>query len=361
MRGHYDIALVVGLVTAGAGAIGCAGPTSPFGAINNFKFYADYTPLRESKTPQSETKVIFEPERQVLHDKTQFSVLIEDPKGVPEEFSFQLTYNDLDVSEKFLGSASREYLDAEKTKLRLSSKNLRLLPGRDNRILASYQRTSEDKPLRVRYRPPRCNAFEREQLKSITGFPVDDETTQLITKLARERDLNPNFVAALIAQESSFNPKALSVNRALGLTQITPIGQTEILRRIPATLARYPGIDKMPLWKVKMDIMQGKINAENEWRLNPKQSVAGGIEYLEFLKEYWDRPQKQELLSRYAPGLKRRRADLLLASYNSGAARVSRAIETEGTRWLSSPDLREARKYVWRITSYCDHFNEVDK
>ncbi|MBI3543556.1 MAG: transglycosylase SLT domain-containing protein [Deltaproteobacteria bacterium] len=52
---------------------------------------------------------------------------------------------------------------------------------------------------------------------------------------------------------------------------------------------------------------------------------------------------------------------LVLASYNSGYTRVSNAFARGGANWLSSTELREARKYVGRITSYCDQFSETDK
>lgn len=58
----------------------------------------------------------------------------------------------------------------------------------------------------------------------------------LIDRYARQRDLDPYLVAALVAQESSFQPDARSVANALGLMQIMPatgrrLARTEGVRR----------------------------------------------------------------------------------------------------------------------------------
>jgi soluble lytic murein transglycosylase-like protein len=52
------------------------------------------------------------------------------------------------------------------------------------------------------------------------------------------------------------------------------------------------------------------------------------------------------------------RTKLLLASYNSGYARVLTALRTYGKNWITSPELHEARRYVNRISSYCDYFSQ---
>ena len=50
--------------------------------------------------------------------------------------------------------------------------------------------------------------------------------------VSRERDLDPYMVAALIRQESEFNPKAISPKKAYGLTQVLPSTGREISRKI---------------------------------------------------------------------------------------------------------------------------------
>ncbi|MGD0580280.1 MAG: transglycosylase SLT domain-containing protein [Bryobacteraceae bacterium] len=53
----------------------------------------------------------------------------------------------------------------------------------------------------------------------------------LLKKYARANGLDPFLVAALIRQESEFNPKAISVSRAVGLMQILPSSGRELARK----------------------------------------------------------------------------------------------------------------------------------
>jgi soluble lytic murein transglycosylase-like protein len=50
--------------------------------------------------------------------------------------------------------------------------------------------------------------------------------------------------------------------------------------------------------------------------------------------------------------------NLLLASYNSGPYRVKRALIRKGPTWLEAKELREAKKYVKKVKSYCYHFSK---
>jgi soluble lytic murein transglycosylase-like protein len=178
---------------------------------------------------------------------------------------------------------------------------------------------------------------------------------QFINQNAQKKKLNPFFVAALVAQESSFDPLALSRNRALGLTQVTSLGESEIIKNYE-TWPRYPGLDAMPLPILRMSILTGRVNSGNEWRLNPAHSIEGGVEYLAYLSEYWRRPERRSMIERKLGPSENALSEVMLASYNAGAARVSEALERNGARWLQDEQLGEARKYVRRIVSYCDHF-----
>ncbi len=53
----------------------------------------------------------------------------------------------------------------------------------------------------------------------------------LLEKYARANDLDPFLVAALIRQESEFNPQALSSSKAVGLMQILPSSGRELARK----------------------------------------------------------------------------------------------------------------------------------
>jgi hypothetical protein len=55
----------------------------------------------------------------------------------------------------------------------------------------------------------------------------------LIVKYSSQVGLDPYLVAALIRQESEFNPKALSPSKAVGLMQIMPPVGRELARKVP--------------------------------------------------------------------------------------------------------------------------------
>ncbi len=55
----------------------------------------------------------------------------------------------------------------------------------------------------------------------------------LIVKYSAQVGLDPFLVAALIRQESEFNPRAVSVSKAIGLMQVMPASGRELARQIP--------------------------------------------------------------------------------------------------------------------------------
>jgi peptidoglycan lytic transglycosylase len=123
------------------------------------------------------------------------------------------------------------------------------------------------------------------------GAPADARTFRLIYPVvhadallaeAAEHGLDPNFVAALIRQESSFNPSATSAAGARGLAQVMP----EVGERLAREL-NYPVWDPVLLYQPDVSIQLGAFHL-------------------------------RELLSRYD-----QRAHIL-AAYNAGAPRVER-------------------------------------
>lgn len=344
-------------VVLGIGAsLGCAGPMSPFGAISMKQKWASDDAKKTVGVNKSRARVRFTPDRQVLHGAANFSVIIEDPEGVPEDFGLVVNYNGMNVTKEFLSHAQRTSLDPLDHEVKLTTKNMRLLPSRENRIQVSYYRGSTEKSATAQYMPPSCSAFASNQMVfAIPDFDPPMMVLQLINQNAQKRKLNPFFIAALVAQESSFDPLALSRSKALGLTQVTSLGESEIIKRYE-TWPRFPGLENMPLPILKLSILSGRVNSGNEWRLDPAHSIEGGVEYLAYLSDYWRRPEKHAIIERKLGPSENAFSEVMLASYNSGATRVSDALEREGTRWLQDKELGEARNYVRRIVSYCDYF-----
>lgn len=342
--------------------MGCAGPMSPFGPINSWSLrWPAFEFLDAAVTMSPRSQVQFSPPRQVLHTAVPFQIIIEDRDGVPDSFRLELSYNGIDVGESFTARAERHFLDSARTRLRLSLANLRLLPGRENQIRITYRRHPEAPPVIARYEPPRCSAFETARdIASVPQFDPSPLVLEIINHQSRARQFNPYFLAGLIAQESGFDPRAVSRSRAIGLTQVTPLGAAEVAKTY-STWPRYPGIDELSFPELRFLVLRGKINAANEWRLNPLLSIQGGIEYLAYLNDYWNRPEKRRLIEYRLGSSDNVFSEIMLASYNSGTFRVAAALESRGREYLKDEELNEARRYVNQVVSYCDYFANAEE
>jgi hypothetical protein len=335
--------------------MGCAGPTTPFGGLNGFGKLVEV--IKEKTGAGTHNPVItFEPHHQLFHDKATLDIVIEDPKGVPRDHRLVLIYNGLDVTSTFLAHSERIYMDLRHNRMKLTMKNFRLPPGREHDIRLAYYREVDSEAIVANYEPPICPAFEHERrLASVPRFSASPRLVEWIDIHSREEKLNPYYVAGLIAQESSFDPLAVSQGKALGLTQITYLGEGEVVKENP-TWPRYPSINDMSALELKLAVLNGEVNARNEWRLNPELSVKGGVSYLAYLSNYWKREERKALLEKSVGSSEQVLSEVMLASYNSGAARVARALDRRGADWLQDEELSEAKTYVRRVNSYCDHF-----
>jgi soluble lytic murein transglycosylase len=138
------------------------------------------------------------------------------------------------------------------------------------------------------------------------AYPLVDRD-QLV-KLSKAHGLDPALVAGLIRQESSFNPRAVSVANARGLMQVLPsVGQS-----VARSLA-------FPVWDGRL-------------LLDADANLQIGTSHLEaFLKQY--------------DGLAR-----ALAAYNAGGSRVSRWSRKKGTEdpevFIERIPFAETRDYV---------------
>jgi len=142
----------------------------------------------------------------------------------------------------------------------------------------------------------REGAWNQRLLRIVYPFPYRN----IIVAEARERGVDPYLAAALIRQESMFNPLARSPVGAMGLMQVMPAtGQV---------LARPLGIAKF-----RADMLH-----------QPELNVHFGMRYLaDQLQQYGNR------------------LDLVLAAYNAGPTRV--------TRWQQFPEYPDGLLFAERI------------
>ena len=121
-----------------------------------------------------------------------------------------------------------------------------------------------------------------------------EEIRALVQSIAPKYGLEVEFVLAVIAAESAFNPHAISPKNAMGLMQL-----------MPETAARF----------------------EVQHPFDPAENIRGGVAYLQWL------------LQRFAG-----RVDLALAAYNAGEG----AVDSYG----GIPPFSETVQYVARVQSF---------
>jgi hypothetical protein len=370
---------------------GCAGPTTPLGAIWDLKpsrserekivqrqeERPDELPARAlgSRAPASlfgfstgfgtdrNPTVTFDPPRQVLHGPRTVKVIIDDPRGIRAGYDLKVRYHGHDITRSFLLQAHVSRV-RHGQRLVVEVPSVRLSAISEHLIEVGYRNVDGRRAVE-RYHGPICRAFEHHALETTDDFNPDAQLLKAIEMVSKQTGFNPAFTAALIAQESAFNPKSVSFARALGLTQVTPLAETEV-SDVFSNWPRYPGINELSAPMLKILVMSGKVNSKNEWRLNPERSIRGGLAFAQMLSDHWLDTEGYSKIGWIASGsgmddAEVARTRLILASYNSGYTRVLSALHRYGSAWLTAPELKEARKYVNRIFSYCDAFQQTQE
>lgn len=336
----------------------CAGPVTPLGAVWKWRATGDGGRILgdgalRAPAAQNPVEIAVQPNKQVLHGPSPIRVWIKDPKGDLDLSRLLVRYNGLDVSESF---AQNSTVRRRGGVLEIENRTLSLTPNTNHFIEFMYQ-SHEGSQAYLNYLPPSCLAFRQKEIKSTGDFRPTAALLSMIERNATQSGLSPVFLSGLIARESGFNSRRVSWNKAIGLTQITSLAEKEIIAQFK-DWPRYPGVEESPASFVKVLVLTHQMNRSNEWRLDPLRSIQGGIAYALKLAERWSTQENKERLQKIFPNPAEAQTQLVLASYHSGYARVQSALDKRGLHWLESPALREARKYVNSVTSYCEHFSE---
>ncbi len=331
----------------------CAGPTNPFGGDI---FISQEFSLADSNNFENHgIDISMSPDRQYYNSPYDLSIKIDDPQFNLRDFKYEIVYNNKKLN-RWLKTEEIVLPKKKGDPVTIHFKNLSLLPGNINKISFLYYPKNQNTPLVHNLEVPECLKSLKVADISIAPFKINTSLKSNIINIAQKYSYNPSLIAALIAQESSFNPTALSIAKALGLTQVTPVAHREIAR-VKEDWEIYPEFGELSILNLKFRLKNQLIHSGNDWRLDQSKSIEGGIIYLDYLARYWENQEKQKLLSRVfkqdVP-----MTDILLASYNSGAYRVRKAIERNEKEWLFDETLNEARKYVMNIKSYCYSFNQ---
>lgn len=132
-----------------------------------------------------------------------------------------------------------------------------------------------------------------------TCGPYQGEFSEYINQSASEFNVDPQLVAAIIKQESNFNPRAQS-----------PVGAIGLMQMMPATAA----------W----------LGVKDPW--DPAQNIHGGTKYI------------RKMLDMYNGNV-----DIALAAYNAGPGNVD--------KHGGIPPFKETQNYVVKVTGYYKEFS----
>lgn len=330
--------------------VGCVGPTSPFGAVKSLD-----TQASDDEGGNEGFKISFHPSRKYYHHKTNFFIEVESQSQIGENFELKIFHNDYEVSEGFLSTGVAQ-ISTDRKKMVYSMRDLRFKTLDANNVRVEVY--SDGRKVGHSFLPePECAFFSEDKVVDITPFRAPAHYTKMIEKVATESQINPSLVAGLVAQESGFNPKAVSWAKAIGLTQVTALAE----KQIQNTVKDWPqdaSIQNLSYVSLKSKIYLNEINPQTEWRLDPEKSLRGGIAYIQYLHEYWSRQDNKKLFDDTLGGGVDTYAEVILASYNSGPARVKRVIRSRKKMWKKDKSLREAVRYLKKVKSFCFHSSD---
>ncbi len=363
MRAYPLISFLPVLLLVGS----CAGPTNPFGneglTLPPKIGHSDLPISIRSVSSVTEdfnvdpVSIHFSPKKMNFHQTRDFKVHIHDPNGVGPLSLIKFYYNKRDLTSQWMNKA-KVTKDTHSKNVTIAFSGLKLPASRDHDIIVKYQHGHNHHFSLAKYESPDCSMTSLDPLGELTPFSkgITRQYEPLIEGLSSQEGVNPSMVAGLIAQESAFNPRAVSFAKAIGLTQVTSGASQEIVSNFEH-FPVYPEIQEIPVPLIKTLILSGKLNQQNEWRLHPRYSILGGIHYLKRLEDYWFRGETQKIIHTVFPGRGDEVLDdIILASYNSGPFRVKKSLKARGKDWLNAHDLTEAKKYVKKVKSYCYHF-----
>jgi soluble lytic murein transglycosylase-like protein len=139
----------------------------------------------------------------------------------------------------------------------------------------------------------RYSDFPEFQPAEAPSYSADGNFTEVVRSHASRYGIDEDLIHSIIRVESNYNPRAVSVKDCKGLMQLHP----DTARRFGVT-----------------DVF------------DPSQNIEGGVKYLHFLIELFDRD-----------------LDLVLAAYNAGENAVK--------RFNGIPPYRETQNYVRKVRS----------
>lgn len=190
-------------------------------------------------------------------------------------------------------------------------------------------------------------------------------------------NVNPAYVAALLAKESGFEPLATSWTPANGYAQLTHIADADMLAIARESTRwswmleelerwpRHPLVHRPDAEKTVTDSLtaSGTIHAGNEYFFDPLTATRGAVFWIRLLAEVWSTDEfpgrygsfARERLGGGNPLSEQELLSLVTVSYNRGYTYVRDLVERHGTEWTEHVN-EEAADHLERIRFYTTLF-----
>ncbi len=192
--------------------------------------------------------------------------------------------------------------------------------------------------------------------------------------------LNPNFIAALLAKESGYDPRATSWVPANGIAQITHIADLDlrlISRDAPAWRwmhgevmgwPRSPVVHDSSARKARTDslLASGALGARTEYLFDPRLSINASVFWLRILGTIWNEDgwpgqygtMARDKLNGGKPLSEQDLLALVTVSYNQGHPYVADLVTKHGRRWTSHLN-EESSDYLERVVAFTGIFQRA--
>ena len=167
---------------------GCAGPTTPLGAVwtvlpieqPSIESLMGFSVSKSETTDSLSPKIKLTPGKQVLHGPAPIKVMIEDANGGFSNYRFTVMYNGVDVTRSFTQYSKKSVNLFTKT-LTIEYPRVRLKANQEHWIEFSY-RNNLGGSARAHYEAPSCGAFKPTTVLSTGDF----ETPQYFMELVED-------------------------------------------------------------------------------------------------------------------------------------------------------------------------------
>ncbi len=334
-------------------AVSCAGPFTPFGGINDLSPKAGAPELPPDGAGQA--SISFFPPTQSWHAASELVVRAQGQ--FPTAPELRVFYNGREITNSLEDRWVQRPM-SDGTEFRL--KDTFILPMETDHRLSFSFRPGPASPWTTAELPaPGCLVSQSVPLRSMEEFKDKWQLLNRLEKIAQERSINPSFYAGLLAALSGLDSRVVGSSKELGPAQLGPAAATLVEIGRPHW-QRSKAVENVNPLTLKFLVSMGKVNGEQDWRLDEEKSLIGGADYLTKIRKFWEETDNMSIFTQAFGPLEnagQEYSDLVAASYVAGSSKVLDAVRTLGRNWGRASNLKTARRAVARARSYCKHFS----